>query len=298
MNNTKRTYLIAAAVFLCLCPLVAAGIGYLYFSDMPPGSLSDSGYYVRRTKVYFHPGFGLASPFEITGADHDSFVILDQSYALDASHVYIDGSQIPDADPSTFELLQHPFARDSRHVYASGHAFSDDPANFESLAENISRDGKHIYWNAGIISDDPSHLVIIGSWNYHTYLKDSKTVFVNGNPIQGADANSFEVIADAYSRDERHVFYFYEIIPNADGATFEMLESPYARDGNAVYWMGQAIPNADPKTFKVLNANFECSADADHAYYQDQVIANVDPSALPSNIQVTGCSETEIYTNP
>jgi hypothetical protein len=62
--------------------------------------------------------------------------------------------------------------------------------------------------------------------------------------------------------------------------------------------MENIIPGADPKTFRVLNANFECSADAQFAFYQNKIIQNVDASTLPPDVQVNNCTETELYTNP
>ena len=293
----NRTLIVIGLVFLCFC-FASLIVGYTLFQSRPPSSLSDSGYYIRGSKIYYHPGFGIAEPFEILGADHDAFVILDQRYALDTSHVFYDGIPIPDSDPSTFEILKPPFSRDSKHVYTSGNTFSDDPVNFEILGENISRDSHHIYWDAEVISDDPSHLVVIGNSGLYTYLKDLRMVFVYGNPIQGADPATFEVIADGFSRDASHIFYFDEIIPQADSATFEVVQSPYARDINAVFWMKNIIPGADPKTFQVLNANFECSADSEHAYYQNVIIQNAVPSTFPPNSIVTNCTETNIFFSP
>jgi hypothetical protein len=273
-------------------------VGFNFLQNRPPSSLSNSGYYIRGSKIYYHPGFGLAEPFEISLADRDSFVILDERYALDATYVFYEGAMMVDADPSTFELLDSPFSRDAKHVYASGEIFSDDPINFEIISENISRDSDHIYWSGNIISDDPSHLVVIWDQNYYTYLKDSTTVFVNGNPIPKADIATFEVILDTYARDAAHIFYFGEIISEADTSTFEVLGSPYGRDAESVFWMENVIIGADPNTFRVLNANFECSADAVHAYYQNAIIQNVDAAELAPDVQVNNCTATELYTNP
>ena len=297
--KSKRIYIIFGAIFLCLCLLLTtAGIGYFYFSNQPPSQLSNSGYYVRRTKIYYHPGFGLSAPFEIVNADRDSFVILDGRYALDESHVFYGGYPIPDADPSTFELLASPFSRDASHVYASGELFSDDPANFEILAENLTRDSHHVYWSGTVISTDPENFIVIGSWDYYTYLKDSKSVFINGGLIQNADPITFEVILDAYSRDASHIFYFNEEIPGADPATFEILGSPYAKDADSVFWMENVISDADPSTFRVLNTNFECSTDLERAYYQNMVISNFDPASIPPEAQVTNCDMNGMYFSP
>jgi len=75
---------------------------------------------------------------------------------------------------------------------------------------------------------------------------------------------------------------------------FRPLEGPYASDGQRVYWMGKPIDGADPATFVVLNSDFECSADQQHAYYRQTVIANADPRSFPPGRAVTRCDETSI----
>ena len=224
--------------------------------------------------------------------------MLDNGYALDENRVYHVGLPIVDADPTSFEVFDSLFARDAGHVYIGDRLFSNDPNNFEHVQGNIYRDGQHIYWSTSIISDDPANLVVLESLDGYTYLKDSTTVFVNGGAINGADPVTFEVIAFAYSQDATHVFYFRDEIPNADSTSFEALEAPYARDAFSAYWMGQAIFGANPLTFRVLNANFECSTDDIHAYYQDQTIPNFDPAALPSDANVIGCSASGLNVTP
>lgn len=292
--------ILPAVAFICLClvPLVAGVAWYINFQSRPPSSaINDSGYYIRGSKVYYLGGFP-STAFEIGGANASTFKVIDSTYGLDDVHVYFNGSVVPDSDSSTFEVLAGYFSRDARHVYISGEIFTDDPANFEILGGNISRDSQHIYWSDKVISDDPSSLEVVGRWDFYTYLKDSTTVFVNGEVIQDADPMTFEVFSGAYSRDDADVFYFSEPIPDADSSTFEIIESPYARDADSVFWMENVIHDADPQTFRVLNADFECSMDVDHVYYQDQVIEGFDPSTLSSNVQVTNCSATELYTNP
>jgi hypothetical protein len=58
--------------------------------------------------------------------------------------------------------------------------------------------------------------------------------------------------------------------------------------------MGTAIDGADPATFRVLNAAFECSADAERAYYRQTVIAGADPQRFPPGRAVTNCTETSV----
>ena len=299
MKSKRILYIVGAIfLFLCLAIITTSVIGYLYLQDQPPNPLADSGYYIRRTKVFYFPGFGLAEAFEIKGADPATFLVLDNGYALDDKRVYFDGVPIVDADPTSFEVFDSLFARDARHVYVGDRLFSNDPVNLEHVQGIIYRDSQHVYWSTSIISDDPANLVVLESSDAYTYLRDSTTVYVNGAAINGADPVSFEVIAYAYSQDATHVFYFRDEIPNADSTSFEALEPPYARDAFSVYWMGQAISGANPLTFRVLNANFECSADDAHAYYQDQIIPNFDPADLPADANIIGCSASGLNVTP
>lgn len=295
--KSKSTPLIIGILFVLLCCLLIA-LGAFFFQTRPPGVLSDSGYYVRLIRVYYYPGFGLSEAFVIQGADPFSFQIIDSVYAKDKTHVYYSGVQIPDVDPATFELLDSTYARDARHVYLNGQIFNDDPENFENISGNIFRDSHYIYWNGAPISEDPQNLVVLGDFGFYTYFNDSQTVFVNGNPITGADPNTFQVINEGYSHDSKNVFYFDELISNAEVTTFETLEQQYARDAANVYWMGNPIPDSDPASFFILNADFECTADATHAYYQDQLIEGFDPATIPTNAQVNSCDLTTVYFTP
>jgi hypothetical protein len=287
-------------IFLCLICLVIGGIGYFYLSNQPPSTLTnDSGYYIRGSKVYYLGGFP-STAFEIYGADVNTFEILDepQVYALDSNNVYFHGVLIPDADPATFELLDSPYSRDANHVYVSDSIHSNDPAHFEIVQGNVMRDSEHIYWSGEIISDNPEHLVIIGTWGFYTYLEDSDKVYINGEVIKYASPIGFGVLKDEYSRGETNVYYFDEMISMADAGTFEIIESPYSRTANFAFWKQNVILGADPKTFRVLNADFECSADSQTAFYQDQIIPNFDPNTIPTTSQVTNCDANGIYFSP
>lgn len=119
--ESKKTLTITIIIFLCLICLIIGGIGYFYFANQPPNRLSDSGYYIRITKVYYYHGFGLSEPFEIQGADIASFEILDEleQYAKDKNHVYFQGVIIPEADTQTFSVLNENYncAVDANHAY-------------------------------------------------------------------------------------------------------------------------------------------------------------------------------------
>jgi hypothetical protein len=58
--------------------------------------------------------------------------------------------------------------------------------------------------------------------------------------------------------------------------------------------MGEVIAGADPASFEVLNANFECSADAEHAFYRQTTIPGARPATFPADSEVVGCSPASI----
>jgi len=262
----------------------------------PPHSLFDAaGYHARGDKVYYLNAFP-GNAFEIQGADAASFVAFDATYARDKSTVYLDGQPIPDADASSFQLLDRPgFAKDRHHVFQLDRVISDDPAHFELLDGSLSKDATHIYWSDGTaLSDDPAHFVIVSNTEHYLFTKDSRSVHVNGSPIVGADPATFHALAGAYSQDRQRIYYFTESVADVDAASFRALEGPYAVDARRAYWMGKAIGGANPATFHVLNAAFECSADAEHAYYRQTAIPHADPPSFPPGRDVTGCTETSI----
>jgi DKNYY family len=277
-----------------LCLLAATAVGCS--GNGPPNSMFDSaGYYVRGDKVYYLFSFP-GKAFEIDGVDVQSFHAFNAIYARDKSHVYYTGHPIPGADSASFELLNRPdFGKDKFHVYQRERPISDDPAHFALLDADLSKDSGAVYWSDGhVLSNDPTHFVIISNNDHYLFTKDSRTVWVNGKPIEGADPATFQVLTGGYSRDDHQMFYFADQITDADMASFRTLESPYAVDVKHAYWMGKTIAGADPGTFRVLNADFECSADQTHAYYRQTVIANTDPNTFPPGRAVTRCDETSV----
>lgn len=126
-----------------------------------------------------------------------------------------------------------------------------------------------MHWPDGsVLSDDPEHFAIVSNKDHYLFTKDGSAVHINGNPIADADPATFQVLSGAYAQDAGHIFYFADQIVDASGA--------------------------QPGTFRVLNANFECSADQERAYYRNIVIADADPSTFPPGKAVTGCDETSI----
>ena len=283
---------------LILACLVAGLALFLFLTNLPPNPLDQSGYYVRGGKVYYNRGFP-DGPFVMSTADAWTFKVLTSGYAHDQRQVYYLGSSIPGADVPTFVVLSTAeTGQDKNHVYQGVAVISDDPAHFEFLGGPLTKDSQHVYWNNQVISDDPAHLVVIAESGGYSYVKDTQTVFIQGNPIAGADPATFQVLQEDYAQDQHHLYYFDQVIAGADPATFKVLASPYAQDAQSVFFMQHTIPGADPQTFKILNLAFQCAADQRHAYYENQVIANADPKTFPAGKTVNNCTATDIFFSP
>jgi len=285
----------AGLILACLLAVLAL---FLFLTNQPPNALDSSGYYVRGGKVYYNRGFP-GGPFIMSTADAWTFKILTSGYAHDQRQVYFLGSTLPAADVASFVVLSNAdTGQDKNHVYHGATVISDDPAHFEFLGGSLTKDSQHVYWANQVISDDPAHLVVIAQAGGYSYFKDSQTVFIQGNPMAGADPASFQVIQEDYAQDQHHLYYFDQVIAGADPATFKVLASPYAQDGQSVFFMERIIPGADPQTFKILNLAFQCAADKSHAYYESQVIANADPQTFPADKLANNCTATDIFFSP
>lgn len=140
------------------------------------------------------------------------------------------GNQILSSGPAGYETLDFDAIDELRQIndrvlvingglYAWGQPFSVDDVDistFEGWPDNdaYARDGEHVYF-----------------------------IFNRSFRIDGAHRESFEPFEKygAYARDAEHVYYQGQVLEDADRETFEIAfdgDSPYARDKNGRYFMG------------------------------------------------------------
>ncbi|MGZ8814565.1 MAG: DKNYY domain-containing protein, partial [Mycobacterium sp.] len=62
----------------------------------------------------------------------------------------------------------------------------------------------------------------ISNADYYLFTRDSRSVHVNGNPINGADPARFEVLNADFecTADARHAYYRNSVVAGADPSTF------------------------------------------------------------------------------
>ncbi|MEQ9315320.1 MAG: DKNYY domain-containing protein, partial [Henriciella sp.] len=99
------------------------------------------------------------------------------------------------------------------------------------------------------------------------YGRDQSTVFCEGKPLDGADPDTFRVVATlkeadrAFVADAQSAWADCERIKGANGASFEALPGDYARDAERVYSWKWPIDGADPQSFTVLPEDTEYARD-------------------------------------
>ena len=140
-----------------------------------------------------------------------------------------------------------------------------------------------------------------------TYARDSEQVYLNGNPLPGAQPGSFELLdRPGFAKDSRRVYQHDQPI-STDPGHFELLggglsldrtrvyapdgsvlsndplefeiiadgdDYLFARDSGTVYVNNTPIRGASPDTFEVLSGGY--SRDAEHVFYFDQAVAGAE----------------------
>ncbi len=172
------------------------------------------------------------------------------------------------ADPATFSVIREPFAKDSNKVYYHGFPLEGaSPQGFEILDDDYySTDGKLVFAGRNLISHDPEGFTILAVG----YSKDSQQVFHFGQVVEGAMAESFELLEGpgSYARDAVGAYREGKVIVGADGSHFEPLNYYYSRDGKQVFHEVKLLEGADPESF-YTEPKRQLARDKNGAWYMD-----------------------------
>lgn len=175
----------------------------------------------------------------------------------DKNHYFYNHKKV-DADKASMNFTSPLLPFDSTYVFLvdSGVVCQQKhQGNVKALSKNVLCDDSTLYFKASCDSltqciKTPN----IGSFlyynrKYHIFRLDDR-VFYMGELLQGADANTFDLISFPYSKDKDDVFYKNTVLPNSDPRTFKILSSKYAKDKNNVYEEGQIIKGYSPDEFR------------------------------------------------
>ncbi|OAI56010.1 hypothetical protein AYO49_04980 [Verrucomicrobiaceae bacterium SCGC AG-212-N21] len=247
-----------------------------------PNAFDRAGYHVREGVVWYLPSW-TSEPFVVKDADVASLKFplpkgTDQDFARDATHVFLSGKTIPGADPATFEIFDHRFSRDARNVYLGHDVFCGDPAHFSRVSGNFVKNGHSVYLitQAGrgeVVSKDPANFSELSGADSYSFCADRAQVFVNGNPIEGAQPASFKVLDGGYTRDAARTYYFDKPMPDGtDADTLQPLAGGYAKDRGRVYYLGKVLAGADAATFEITDPKWPKAKDKNRAWEQGSAV--------------------------
>lgn len=176
-------------------------------------------FYINNNKVYFND-------VELM-VDTKTFSYLKGYYGSDKNKVFYAGLPITGADPKTFEVLggeNYQYARDKDFVYVKGSVLSSNPDDFLILNDK--------------------------------YSKDSSSVFLESNKINGADPKTFEIIQDLYSKDKDNVYYSINKLNILDPESFEVIDNILSIDKNNLYYRGVAVEGLNISNLKHLGNGY------------------------------------------
>ena len=234
---------------------------------------------------------------EKTVEDVKQFTSLGNNYAKDDKFVYfnsqVDGPiKLEEADINSFIALNgedlvstrsfrhetqtiktHSFyAKDKDGVFYEGNKLAEANAySFQVLGNIYGKDNKNAFYEEQKLEGvDVNSLVLlkpsqINNAYWYFYVKDKNHVYHQGQKIQEANADTFELLTKTYSKDKNHVFSYNEKIESADVNTFQVMGN-YARDKNHVYFGATILTDVDSSSFKVFE-NWRYFSDKSGVYY-------------------------------
>lgn len=139
------------------------------------------------------------------------------------------------------------------------------------------------------IPADPATFEVINHQCNHYYTKDTSSVFINGELIEGANPKQFNILLNLYSyceytTDDKHVYYLGKLIEGADPKYLRYIRrdthySDYVTDEKQIYYFGKLVEGADPQTFAPIlgynNKYYHYFKDKDRIYYQGKVAEDI-----------------------
>ena len=244
------------------------------------------GYRIEDGKVVLYKGFP-ASRYVLGEADPESFENINHNYGKDNDRVFYLSRTIPNADPATFEYLGGSYSRDKNHGYSRDQVVSNDGQNFnvvpnpEETASNVTAQGI-------------------------AYAHDSKNVFKDIMPIEGADPATFRFVPmfnGYYLTHDRHRVYFQDMpMEGVDGATFHRVSEFHFCTKNGAWGLvlgkdvswGQ-IPNVDLGSFNAAGKYY--AKDKNHVYYSDHEAKDADPKTFRETEMHQGKDQFRSYSS-
>lgn len=161
------------------------------------------------------------------------------TWASDGCRIYLWSHHRPSIDGKTFVALNNYYAKDARSAYALFKRIpAADSKSFRVLDSGLSESSNGLSPNRSA-----------------GFAIDRRTVFYNGNIVQGAHPKSFVSLSNSFGRDALHVFYQHRVLRGADARRWRLVRGLYSQDDKTVFYQNRQIRAADPRRFVVMEEN-------------------------------------------
>jgi hypothetical protein len=111
---------------------------------------------------------------------------------------------------------------------------------------------------------------------YETIAKDDKNVWYKGEPIIGADSESFIKLDGPYQKDKESVYFEGERFENVNPDQFEVIKNAgyiaYARSDNQVFFRDKSLNVNSVQGFEIIQGSDSWAKDGINYYFWDRKI--------------------------
>ena len=161
-------------------------------------SLTD--YYTDKNSVYFHKD----DLRKITGADKNSFEILEEYIARDKNNVYSKGEKLGNIDIKSFKYFEDGLAKDKNRVF-----YIEDNKDVTGIdAKTFERMGESYYFR------DKNNVFALKDYNPYDL-----------EMLKNIDRNSFNTLSKEIGKDRNGVYYFGEKIDGISSNNAKVVEA-------------------------------------------------------------------------
>ena len=157
-------------------------------------------YYTDKNSVYFHKD----DLRKITGADKNSFEILEEYIARDKNNVYSKGEKLGNIDIKSFKYFEDGLAKDKNRVF-----YIEDNKDVTGVdAKTFERMGETYYFR------DKNNVFALKDYNPYDF-----------EMLKNIDRNSFNTLSKEIGKDRNGVYYFGEKIDGISSNNAKVVEA-------------------------------------------------------------------------
>lgn len=189
----------------------------------------------------------------VEGMVADGFTVITPYYRKDKNQAYYFNTPIPESDPSTFKVFNDSVSKDDKHVYYRGYIV-DNRTVAEVNRSDASELEKMWKWNSLHLS--PTRVILVPTDdvkditnNFYAYNNE---VYSRNNKLLGVKPEDVVILDDGktFVRIGSQIFYYNAVVEGADPNTFTVIADRFSKDAKHVYWEVYKVVDADPLTFE------------------------------------------------